>query len=97
MKMIFQIKLFNEWFPAWAEEDQDRLIKGVTDVDPAFGEKLQDLMKNGPQLNGEENGTGEAHSPTEEVKDEVVEQNEISEVEQGIIQDAGPVEIAAAS
>lgn len=75
---FFQIKLFNEWFPTWAEEEQDRLIKGVSEQDPDFGAKLQDILINGPQVNGnqddffeqnlskEQNGTSENLSPTEE-------------------------------
>ncbi|XP_075983221.1 uncharacterized protein LOC142981299 isoform X2 [Anticarsia gemmatalis] len=77
---LFQcrIKLFNEWFPTWAEDEQERLIKGVSEADSEFGTKLQDFMINGPQVNGdqfgivepkpasEQNGTNEPHSPTEE-------------------------------
>ncbi|CAB3245937.1 unnamed protein product [Arctia plantaginis] len=77
---LFQcrIKLFNEWFPTWAEEEQDRLIKGVSEQDPEFGAKLQDILLNGPQVNGnqddffeqslskEQNGTSDNVSPTED-------------------------------
>lgn len=84
----------------WVEEDQDRLIKGVSEVDSEFGAKLEDLMKNGPQLNGEENGTGETHSPVEEepLTNGDLETEEMPEEPepQGISQDNVPVEIAAA-
>lgn len=57
----FQTKLFNEWYPTWTEEEQHRLIKGVTDMDAVFGRKLQELITNGPQLNGDSNGTNGIH------------------------------------
>lgn len=106
------MKLFNEWYPTWTEDQQDRLVKGVSETDPEFGKKLQDLIENGPQviengpqLNGEENGqngTGEAHSPTvEEPPNGEVGSDEPHEVEEAddpvIIPEAAPVEIAAAS
>ncbi|KAM3962499.1 uncharacterized protein C14orf119 [Aphomia sociella] len=102
---LFQcrIKLFNEWYPTWAEEEQDRLVKGVSDMDSDFGAKLQDILINGPQLNGDMNGRDEFHLVQEEevVNEpwrngdvEVVEENT---EEQGVPQDNIPVEIAAAS
>ncbi|XP_059053400.1 uncharacterized protein C14orf119 [Achroia grisella] len=103
---LFQcrIKLFNEWYPTWAEEEQDRLIKGVSDMDGEFGVKLQDLIINGPQLNGDTNGVDEAHLPEDEkVKNEPYtngdheESVEANGEEQGVPQDNIPVEIAAAS
>lgn len=58
---LFQcrIKLFNEWYPTWAEEEQDRLIKEISEVDADFGAKLQDYLVKGPQTNGELNGVAE--------------------------------------
>ncbi|XP_026760588.2 uncharacterized protein C14orf119 isoform X2 [Galleria mellonella] len=101
---LFQcrIKLFNEWYPTWAEEEQDRLIKGVSDMDPEFGVKLQDLIVNGPQLNGDVNGADEGHSAENEVEENEPWRNGVNEegVEgnsEGVSQDNIPVEIAAAS
>nr|XP_021194276.2 uncharacterized protein C14orf119 isoform X1 [Helicoverpa armigera] len=91
---LFQcrIKLFNTWFPFWSVEDQDRLIKSVSETDPEFGQKLQDLLTNGPQVNGDQNGTDEVHSPIpeEEIK---TEENNIVAGENGeaIVEEA-PVE-----
>ncbi|XP_028160072.1 uncharacterized protein C14orf119 isoform X2 [Ostrinia nubilalis] len=103
---LFQcrIKLFNEWYPTWAEEEQDRLIKGVSEVDPEFGEKLQDYLTNGPPVNGEFNFLiGENLAHEEENKKENEQWNNEDSVApaeeegQGISQDNIPVEIAAAS
>uniref|UniRef100_A0A2A4IXS5 Uncharacterized protein n=2 Tax=Heliothis virescens TaxID=7102 RepID=A0A2A4IXS5_HELVI len=105
---LFQcrIKLFNEWFPTWAEEDQDRLIKSVSETDPEFGKKLQDILINGPQVNGEQNGTDEVHSPipeeeikTEENGNSTAENGEaiIEETVEPVVPETVPVEIAAAS
>ncbi|XP_022116245.1 uncharacterized protein C14orf119 [Pieris rapae] len=51
---LFQcrIKLFNEWYPTWNEDQKERLIKAVTETDPDFGEKLQDILTNGIKVNG---------------------------------------------
>ncbi|XP_053613903.1 uncharacterized protein C14orf119 isoform X2 [Plodia interpunctella] len=98
---LFQcrIKLFNEWYPTWAEEEQDRLIKGVSDMDAEFGLKLQDLLTNGPKMNGELNGTDEAHSSceSEPVNEERRNNEEPEEETQELASDNVPVEIAAAS
>ncbi|XP_026735238.1 uncharacterized protein C14orf119 isoform X1 [Trichoplusia ni] len=104
---LFQcrIKLFNEWFPTWAEEEQDRVIKGVTEIDPDFGTKLQDLLTNGPQLNGDQNGTDELHSPVPEEESKTEESETwnggngeaAEESTEQVVQDNIPVEIAAAS
>ncbi|XP_022817583.1 uncharacterized protein C14orf119 isoform X1 [Spodoptera litura] len=106
---LFQcrIKLFNEWFPTWAEEEQDRLIKSVSETDPEFGKKLQDVMLNGPQVNGDQNGFFDYHTPApeEEKKTEDSEtwnneENGHAEVEDAaepVVPENIPVEIAAAS
>ncbi|KAJ8713980.1 hypothetical protein PYW08_007600 [Mythimna loreyi] len=105
---LFQcrIKLFNEWFPTWAEEDQDRLIKSVSETDPEFGKKLQDLMINGPQVNGEQNGTNELHSPVLEEEAKTEENETLNNGENGgVVEEPAeqavpeniPIEIAAAS
>uniref|UniRef100_A0A1E1WU17 Uncharacterized protein n=1 Tax=Pectinophora gossypiella TaxID=13191 RepID=A0A1E1WU17_PECGO len=98
-----RIKLFNEWYPTWAEEEQDRLVKGVTEIDAEFGEKLNDLLVNGPPVNGDMNGTNEMHSPEEkpeieepQVNVEPVEEPE-PEPEVPVVPENVPVEIAAAS
>ncbi|XP_050675390.1 uncharacterized protein C14orf119 isoform X2 [Leptidea sinapis] len=51
---LFQcrIKLFNEWYPTWSEEDKERLQKSVSEIDPEFGSKLQDALVNGIKVNG---------------------------------------------
>lgn len=36
----------------WNEDQKDRLIKSVTETDPDFGEKLQDMLTNGIKVNG---------------------------------------------
>ncbi|KAJ2938770.1 hypothetical protein O0L34_g3391 [Tuta absoluta] len=105
---LFQcrIKLFNEWYPTWAEEEQDRLVKGVSELDPDFGAKLHDLILNGPTLNGEQNGTDEIHSPEEQPENTIEneaqndpepENIENIDIETPAVQDNMPVEIAAAS
>lgn len=102
----FQIKLFNEWYPTWAEEEQDRLVKGITEMDPDFGTKLHEALSNGPKVNGDLNGTNEIHSPIEteqddinEVPNNIVQEPVIEEPieDAGVVQDNIPVEIAAAS
>ncbi|XP_073950485.1 uncharacterized protein C14orf119 isoform X2 [Choristoneura fumiferana] len=108
---LFQcrIKLFNEWYPTWTAEERDRLVAGVTETDPDFGKKLQDILTNGLQMNGDLNGTSELHSPIEEEDKQEVEAGNSVEVEQSeetteekeevvVTQDGNiPVEIAAAS
>ncbi|KAG6464619.1 hypothetical protein O3G_MSEX014637 [Manduca sexta] len=94
---LFQcrIKLFNEWYPTWSEEEQDRLVKSVSDMDAEFGSKLQELLKNNGQINGEQNGTDIfTEEKTEESwGGEQVQANEDDEV----VSNDLPVEIAAAS
>ncbi|XP_023941076.1 uncharacterized protein C14orf119 homolog isoform X2 [Bicyclus anynana] len=87
---LFQcrIKLFNEWFPTWAEEDKERLVSAVSEIDSDFGTKLQDVISNGAVVNGDT----EAHQDTEEV---VHEGDEVVEV--AVSQENISVEIAAAS
>ncbi|KAL4715891.1 hypothetical protein ACJJTC_013191 [Scirpophaga incertulas] len=102
---LFQcrIKLFNEWFPTWTEEQQDRLIKGISEVDMEFGNKLQEYLTNGPPVNGDCNGfTDETN--VAEVESQSVDESAndaaselIEENEQVIAQDNLPLEIAAAS
>lgn len=99
---LFQcrIKLFNEWFPSWAEEEQDRLIKGVSEIDAEFGEKLQSYIDNGPPVNGDVNGVIDEHLLSEEepaVVEVAPEVPTVEENEQAIPQESLPVEIAAAS
>ncbi|KAL0869169.1 hypothetical protein ABMA27_007456 [Loxostege sticticalis] len=104
---LFQcrIKLFNEWYPSWAEEEQDRLIKGVSDMDSDFGEKLQDYLANGPPVNGEFNfliGENSVHEEENKTENEQLNNGEnaeepADEEQQGISQENIPVEIAAAS
>ncbi|KAJ0173662.1 hypothetical protein K1T71_010811 [Dendrolimus kikuchii] len=95
---LFQcrIKLFNEWYPTWVEEDQDRFVKAVSEADPEFGTKLQDIITNGPQVNGDVFEIVEIVPNVNEHSDEnhdSVEENE----GQNVPQDNIPVEIAAAS
>lgn len=103
---LLQIKLFNEWYPTWSEEDQDRLAKGVTEMDPDFGTKLMETIFNGPQLNGDTNGTDEVSVPAENGCQEVNEPQSNGDVSvivpeepigAPIVQDNVPVEIVAAS
>ncbi|RVE47483.1 hypothetical protein evm_007894 [Chilo suppressalis] len=96
---LFQcrIKLFNEWYPTWAEEEQDRLVKGVTDMDPDFGEKLQNYIANGPPVNGDVNGFLETHEEDPKNEEEACDESNEAENEQVIPQENLPLEIAAAS
>ncbi|CAG9789270.1 unnamed protein product [Diatraea saccharalis] len=97
---LFQcrIKLFNEWYPTWAEEEQDRLVKGISEIDPDFGEKLQNYITNGPPVNGDMNGFIEVHNE-EALKDEdeAGHVEHVAEESEGITQESLPLEIAAAS
>lgn len=91
-----QIKLFNEWYPSWSEEEQDRFVKAVSEADPDFGTKLQDVIINGPQINGDVFEIVETVPNVIDHSNEnhdSVEENE----EHNIPQDNTPVEIAAAS
>lgn len=91
---FFQIKLFNDWYPSWSEEEQDRFVLTISEMDSEFGTKLQDVMANGIQVlqNGKkdfypnyvENG---------EAKEDAVENSD----SHGVSQENLPVEIAAAS
>ncbi|CAH0728365.1 unnamed protein product, partial [Brenthis ino] len=96
---LFQcrIKLFNEWFPTWSEEEQDRLIKGVSDMDSDFGTKLQDAFVNGVKINGldEEHLKYESPIVPVEVNDTEIVNNDIESL--AVSQDNLNVEIAAAS
>lgn len=103
---LLQIKLFNEWYPTWSEEEQDRLAKGVTEMDPDFGTKLMDTIFNGPQVNGDTNGTDVVLVPAEnghQEDNEPQSNGDPSEsipeepVDAPVVQDNVPVEIVAAS
>ncbi|XP_072929930.1 uncharacterized protein C14orf119 isoform X2 [Epargyreus clarus] len=106
---LFQcrIKLFNEWFPTWAEDERDRLMKAVTEIDPDFGSKLQDILVNGPKVNGDANGPedflisyNEEHNGENAQNniDPELENNSQDNVESlGVAQENIPLEIAATS
>ncbi|XP_037963113.2 uncharacterized protein C14orf119 isoform X1 [Plutella xylostella] len=97
---LFQcrIKLFNEWYPTWSEEEQHRLIKGVAEIDADFGQKLEELTLNGPQLNGDSNGIHSPDIPQEEVVDNNESPDAEEKAEENIVPESNiPVEIAAAS
>ncbi|CAG4953658.1 unnamed protein product [Parnassius apollo] len=55
---LFQcrIKLFNEWYPTWAEEGKERLVKKISDLDPDFSSKLQEALVKGTPMNGDGDG-----------------------------------------
>lgn len=84
-------------------------MAGVTETDPDFGKKLQEILTNGFKMNGDLNGTSELHSPIEEEEKQEVEAENSEDVEQSgetaeekeevaVNQDSNiPVEIAAAS
>ncbi|XP_026494287.2 uncharacterized protein C14orf119 isoform X1 [Vanessa tameamea] len=99
---LFQcrIKLFNEWFPTWAEEERDRLVKAVSEIDSEFGIKLQDALVNGFKLNGDLDEEHKLHFGIENVQPEedLIESgsNENSET-LTVSQENSNVEIAAAS
>lgn len=57
--------MFNEWFPTWAGEERNRLIKAVSEIDSDFGTKLQDALVNGGELNGELDEEHKMHFETE--------------------------------
>ncbi|CAG4986755.1 unnamed protein product [Colias eurytheme] len=96
---LFQcrIKLFNEWFPTWAEEQRDRLLKAVTEIDVEFGNKLQDILVNGVKVNG----TDDFFSTNETVGEKNTEENEdipnIQADDNSLANQDVVVEIAAAS
>lgn len=103
---LLQIKLFNEWYPTWSEEEQDRLTKGVTEMDPDFGTKLMETIFNGPQVNGDTNGTDVVLVPTENGRQEVDEPQSNGDTSESVpeepndapaVQENVPVEIVAAS
>lgn len=82
-------------------------MKGVSESDPEFGKKLGDLIENGPQVvengpqfeNGQ-NGTEEIESPVEPQLNGHVENEgaiDLQETPEPAIQEAAPIEIAAAS
>ncbi|CAG9565379.1 unnamed protein product [Danaus chrysippus] len=87
------IKLFNSWFPNWSDEEKDRLVRAVSEIDSDFGNKLQDIMANGLQVNGDtEEKFFQTTAP--EVDEKIIE-NEQSEIK--ITSETVNVEIAAAS
>lgn len=99
---LFQcrIKLFNEWYPTWTEDEQDRFVKSISEVDPDFGTKLQDIIINGPKVNGDEFGIIESVADdANETHNEVNEnQNSEEETKEPVVpQDIIPLEITAAS
>lgn len=52
---LFQcrVKLFNDWYPTWSEEERFRLMKGVTEMDSDFAKKVQQCnIPNGTSVNG---------------------------------------------
>ncbi|OWR43918.1 uncharacterized protein C14orf119 isoform X2 [Danaus plexippus] len=92
---LFQcrIKLFNSWFPNWSDEEKDRLVRAVSEIDSDFGTKLQETMANGFQLNGDtEEKFFQTTAP--EAEEKIIE-NEQSEIK--IASETVNVEIAAAS
>lgn len=93
---LFQcrIKLFNDWYPTWSEEEQDRLVLAVSEMDSEFGTKLQDVMVNGPQVlhNGKKDFYP-TYIENGEAKEDAVENSDTH----GVSQENIPVEIAAAS
>ncbi|GBP04036.1 Uncharacterized protein C14orf119 [Eumeta japonica] len=104
---LFQcrIKLFNEWYPTWSEEEQDRLIKGVSDMDPEFGKKLEEQLTNGVTVNGDTNGID---GNTRDDEQENLQNNQFeivdasADAENGVLEQVVPdnnipLEIAAAS
>lgn len=93
LTLLFQIKLFNSWFPNWSDEEKDRLVRAVSEIDSDFGTKLQETMANGFQLNGD---TEEKFLQTTAPEaDEKIIENEQSEIK--ITSETVNVEIAAAS
>ncbi|XP_039757527.1 uncharacterized protein C14orf119 homolog [Pararge aegeria] len=95
---LFQcrIKLFNEWFPTWAEEDRDRLVAAVSEIDADFGTKLQDVLTNGVVVNGD----ADVHQLREDepaLEVPLIEDNEVIEENRAVSQENINVEIAAAS
>lgn len=96
---LFQcrIKLFNEWFPTWSEEQKERLVKAVSDMDSDFGSKLQDALINGVKINGldEEHLKYDSAIIPPEVNDIEAVNNDIESL--SVSPDNLSVEIAAAS
>lgn len=58
--------MFNEWYPTWTEEERERLVNKISEIDAEFSMKLQEAVLKGVQVNG---------------KDDVVEQNVESSTE----------------
>ncbi|XP_041969727.1 uncharacterized protein C14orf119 isoform X2 [Aricia agestis] len=83
---LFQcrIKLFNEWYPTWTEEEQDRVVKGVSEMDSDFATKLQDALQNGIKVNGHDDFFHEIISQenkTDDKEEEAVVENVIPDAQ----------------
>ncbi|XP_068619226.1 uncharacterized protein C14orf119 [Battus philenor] len=100
---LFQcrIKLFNEWYPTWSEEERERLAKKISDLDPEFSGKLQEEIVKGTQINGDDETVINdkdyfvVDQETKENNDEKIEHDDEKELPP--TQDNISIEITAAS
>ncbi|KPJ18152.1 Uncharacterized protein C14orf119 [Papilio machaon] len=76
---LFQcrIKLFNEWYPTWTEEERERLVNKISEIDAEFSMKLQETVLKGIQVNGKDDEVvlNDENTPEKEEKKEVEEEN----------------------
>ncbi|CAH2045485.1 unnamed protein product, partial [Iphiclides podalirius] len=83
---LFQcrVKLFNEWFPSWSDEEKGRLIKKISELDPEFSKKLKGTELQGTQMNGDEN---DSDANNAEVLAEAPESHNVDQDGKDIIDD----------
>lgn len=66
---MIQVKLFREWSPKWPEEHKLLIKEKLSEIEPAFGEKLKDEILNG-FTNG--NGVSPESSPTDPLAPQLI-------------------------
>ncbi|XP_013135614.1 PREDICTED: uncharacterized protein C14orf119 [Papilio polytes] len=99
---LFQcrIKLFNEWYPTWTEEERERLVNKISEIDAEFSMKLQEAVLKGVQVNGKDDvGEQTVESSTEKEEKKGVEESVEEENKEfpSPTQDTISIEITAAS
>lgn len=93
---LFQcrVKLFNEWYTNWTEEERDRLVKNISDLDKTFSEKLQEEIYgdksegNLAQSVQQEEPLTNGHSVDTEQREEVSVVNPVPDVVAEAVTDA---------
>nr|BAM19376.1 similar to CG12948 [Papilio xuthus] len=74
---LFQcrIKLFNEWYPTWTEEERERLVNKISEIDAEFSMKLQEAVLKGIQVNGNDDEVvNDGDAPEKEEKKKEIEE-----------------------